>query len=91
MTKKEFIILPRFDSIEEGVNYVNESLFDFYFSVNGVTYTELGVETTTPDNSEFIPIEGIHLGIYENAQPGELYIENSLIKYYKEDYSIMEE
>ena len=91
MTKIEYIILPSFGTIEEGVNYLDVNVFDFYFSVEGLAYTELGESTDLPENYEIVPIEGVHIELYENPEPGQLYIENNLLKYYKEDRSASEE
>lgn len=91
MTRIEYILLPSFGTVEEGKDYLNGKAFDFYFSVGSVAYTELGEETSLPVNYEITPIEEIFIDIYENPEAGQLYIENNLLKYYKEDYSMLDE
>lgn len=91
MTKNEIIILPIFDSIEEGSSYLTTNAYEFAFSVNNKTYSITGVEIDTPINSELIPINTIFIQLFNNPQCGQLYVEDGFLKYFKEDHSETEE
>lgn len=84
MTQENFIILIEFKTIEEGLNFMNESENYFSFSVKNKTYSSVGQEIKTPDNSSIIYFGDIFIGIIENPMPGELFIENGFLQYYKE-------
>lgn len=86
--KKEFIILPRFKSIMDGLNYLNGTEYKFCFVSDGIAYSIDGIRIESPDNAEVINIENIYIEIYEDPFPGQLYIENGFLKYYKETYEI---
>ena len=85
MEKKEFIIIPEFTTIEDGLKYIVNNDIKFSFSVNNETYSSNGIKINTPNNSEIININNIFIGVYYNAGPGQLYIENDFLKYYKEN------
>lgn len=85
MEKKEYIITPGFTTIEDGLKYLEDNNYEFSFSVNNETYNSNGVKINTPDNSEFILINNIYIDIYTNAGPGQLYVEDGFLKYYKEN------
>lgn len=85
MEKKEYIILPEFISVEDALTYLETKNVKFSFSVNNETYSSDGVQISTPNNSEIIPINDIYIDIYENPQPGQLYVEDDYLKYYKEN------
>lgn len=91
MTKNEIIILPIFNSIEEGSSYLTTSALDFAFSVNNKTYSITGIEIDTPINSQLIPINDIYIQLHGDPQPGQLYVEDGFLKYFKEDHSATEE
>lgn len=84
MTKTEFIILPKFTSIEEGLTYLNDNAINFCFAVNDKIYNINSEEIISPDNSEIIDISNIYIGIHTDPQAGQLYIEDNFLKYYKE-------
>jgi len=85
MERTEFIILPEFITIVNGLEYLETNKIKFSFSVNNETYSSDGVQISTPNNSEIIPINDIYIDIYENPQPGQLYVEDDYLKYYKEN------
>jgi hypothetical protein len=86
--KKEFIMLPQFTSKTAGLNYLKNTDNKFCFVAKNKVYDILGEEIISPDNSDIINITDIYIEIYENPQPGQLYIENDFLKYYKEMYDI---
>lgn len=85
MEKKEFIIIPEFITIEDGLKYIKDNDTKFSFSVNNETYSSDGVKIDVPINYEVININNIYIDIYDNPCPGQLYIENDFLKYYKEN------
>jgi len=85
MEKKEFIIIPEFTTIEDGLKYIVDNDIKFSFSVNNETYSSDGVKIDTPINCELININDIYIGINDNPSPGQLYIEDDFLKYYKEN------
>jgi len=91
MTKNEIIILPIFDSIEDGSSYLTTNALEFAFAVNDKIYSSTMVEIIAPINSELIPINGIFIQLFEDPQPGQLHIEDGFLKYFKEDHSAIEE
>jgi hypothetical protein len=86
--KKEFIILPQFTSIVIGLNYLKSTENKFCFVAKNKTYSIDGKKIDTPDNSEVINIDDIYIELYGDPLPGQLYIENDFLKYYKETYEI---
>ncbi len=86
--KKEFIILPQFTSIVTGLNYLKDTEHKFCFVAKNKTYNIEGKVIDTPDNSEVISIVDIYIELHEDPFPGQLYIENDFLKYYKETYEI---
>jgi hypothetical protein len=83
MKKKVYIILIGFNSIQEGIEYNQNSPYKISFSVDGVTYNEDGDTIETPNNSEVIPNGGIYVCNNQNPISGQLYIEDGFLKYFK--------
>ena len=83
MKKKVYIILIGFNSIQEGIEYNQTSPYKISFSVDGVTYNEDGDVIETPNNSGVIPNVGIYVCNNQNPIPGQLYIEDGFLKYFK--------
>jgi hypothetical protein len=88
MGKKEFIILIEFSSLENALLYIDVNNTRFSFSVAGETYSSDGDLIDVLDDFDIININDIYIDIYDNPLPGELYIENGFLKYYKENYEI---
>jgi hypothetical protein len=84
MTKKINIILLGFNTLQEGIDYMQSSPYKFSFSFNGNSYDFTGLGISTPENSSVIDEGGIYVCSSENPSPGELYIENGFLQYYKE-------
>lgn len=84
MIEKEYIILLGFNSVQEGIDYMQSSPHNFAFSVGGSTYDHEGNSISTPDDSEVIPNGNIYVCHCENPAPGNLYISGGFLKYYKE-------
>ena len=85
MEKKEFIILPEFTSLANGLKYIKTNNINISFSVNGGIFSSNSIKIDVPNNSTIIPIDGIYIDIYDNPMPGQLYIDNDFLKYYKEN------
>jgi hypothetical protein len=85
MEKKEYIVLINFQSINEGVNFVNTFITPFCFLFNGETYDSQGNIIQTPDEFVVYNPNEIYVSITElSPSPGDLYVENSFLKYFKE-------
>lgn len=84
MENKEFIIIPEFTNLAYALKYIENSEVKFSFSVNGEIYSSNGIKNYTPNDGLIIEIDKINIIIYDNPLPGELYIDNDFLKYYKE-------
>jgi len=84
MNKTIYIILVGFNTLQEGLDYMTSSPYNFSFIVGGQTYDSLGNPIATPDNPEIIQYGQIYITDNENPAPGDLYIEDGFLKYYKE-------
>lgn len=84
MENKEFIIIPEFTNLAYALKYIENSEVKFSFSVNGEIYSSNGIKNYTPNDGLIIEIDKINIIIYNNPLPGELYIDNDFLKYYKE-------
>lgn len=84
MEKKEYIVLINFQSVSEGLEYVNGFQNPFCFLFSGNTYDPQGNTITNP--IEFTQYEQgeIWVDIQDGVNPGQLYVENNFLKYYKE-------
>jgi hypothetical protein len=80
----EKIVLVEFNSVLEGLDYMNISPNKFCFYVDGQTYDINGNVIQTPNNSEIFGINNIYINITDDTAPGQLYISEGFIKYYKE-------
>ena len=85
MEKKEFIIIPEFTSLINALDYIENNKIKISFSVNGVTYSSNGIKNYTPNNGTIMNINDIYIDIYVNPSPGQLYVDNDFLKYYKEN------
>lgn len=85
MEKKEFIVIPAFTSFVDALKYIENSKIKFSFSVNNETYSSNSIKNYTPTNGTVININDICIDIYVNPSPGQLYIDNDFLKYYKEN------
>ena len=80
--EKEYIVLLEFNSISDGVEYMSNQISPFSFCVDGVYYNNLGIEISLSETPDII--DGyIHIDIHENPVPGELYVSDGFMKYYK--------
>jgi hypothetical protein len=80
----EKIVLVEFNSVLEGLDYINNLPDKFCFYVGGETYDINGDFMETPINSEIFGVNNICINIINNTSPGQLYISDGFIKYYKE-------
>ena len=80
----EKIVLIEFNSIYDGMEYINSSPNKFSFYVNGTTYNMYGNEIQTPTEYELYSFGDIFIEITNDDSPGQLYISDGFIKYYKE-------
>lgn len=80
----EKIVLVEFISVLEGLDYINNSPNKFCFYVGGQTYDINGNVIQTPSNYEIFGINNIYINITDDTAPGQLYISDGFIKYYKE-------
>lgn len=88
MDRTYYIIVPQFTSIAEALDYLSrKTSYSFNFSVGTKIYDTKGNEIVEPTNFEIIPIEGLAMQIYEFTEdlwPGQTYIQDDFIKYFKE-------
>ena len=85
MTEKEYIILLGFNSVQEGIDYMQSSSHSFAFSVGGNTYDHEGNSISTPDDSSVIANGDVYVCDCDGIPaPGQLYISGGFLKYYKE-------
>ena len=85
MEKKEYIVLINFQSVSDGVNFVNSFSQPFCFLFDGQTYNSQGLVIQTPDEFVSYNQNEIYVSINETTPiSGELYVEDNLLKYFKE-------
>ena len=84
MTERIYTFLFNFNTIQEGVDYMSNSPHKFAFSVGGQTYDNLGNPIPTPDYSEITEVVDVFTVNNVNPWPGDLYINNGFLRYYKE-------
>lgn len=80
-------ILPLFNTVGDGLNYLTTSPYKFSFIADSVAYNHMGNIIPIPDNSETILINELAIDIKEKTDylsPGHLYIKDGFIEYYKE-------
>ena len=86
MTEKEYIVLLGFNSVQDGIDYMQSSSRSFAFSVGGSTYDYEGNSISTPTDYSVINEGDIYIGELESQfpGPGDLYVEGGFLKYFKE-------
>lgn len=94
--EREQIVLLQFKSISDGVDYMLNQISPFSFCVGRVYYNNLGEQINYPEELEkpdYINLAKesgngyIHIDIHnepvEMMLPGDLYVSDGFIKYYK--------
>jgi len=84
MLEKEFIILLKFNSLEEGLVFLENKKLQVAFIASEVIYDYLGEEISLEGEKEIVFPSEIVLDIKPKFLPGDLYIENNILKYFKE-------
>tara|TARA_R110000868_G_scaffold105774_11_gene290465 strand:+ start:942 stop:1202 length:261 start_codon:yes stop_codon:yes gene_type:complete len=84
MTEKEYIVLLGFDTVQDGIDYMQSSPYNFAFSVGGSTYDHDGNSISTPADSSVVNNGEMWVCNCENPIPGSPYINGGFLKYYKE-------
>jgi hypothetical protein len=84
MTERIYTFLFNFNTIQEGVDYMSNSPHKVAFSVGGQTYDKLGNPIPTPDYSDITEVVNVFSVNNTNPWPGELYVDNGFLRYYKE-------
>ena len=81
--EREQIVLLEFNSISDGVDYMLNQISPFSFCVGRVYYNNLGEQITLSETPDII--DGyIHIDIHnEPLIPGDLYVSDGFMKYYK--------
>jgi hypothetical protein len=92
MVRNEFIVIPRFNSVEEGIDYLTTNNISFSFGVDDKFFSILGDEIFIPEGSIIFGIDDAkdlkYIELHVDPLPGQLYVDNGLLKYYKESYEI---
>jgi hypothetical protein len=88
--EREQIVLLEFNSISDGVDYMLNQISPFSFCVGRVYYNNLGEEITLSEDPDIINLKNnlsdgyIHIDIHEGSVlPGDLYVSDGFMKYYK--------
>ena len=91
--EREQILLLEFNSISDGVDYMLNQISPFSFCVGRVYYNDLGEEITLSDTPDIINLAKesgngyIHIDIHNEPVammlPGDLYVSDGFMKYYK--------
>lgn len=87
MERTYYIIIPQFISIDIALRYLNENSLSFNFYVAGKIYNSQRTEVQKPINAEIIPINKLAIQIFEFSEylsPGQTYIQDGFIQYFKE-------
>lgn len=82
-----YTIIPQFSKLNDGMNYLSTHSYQFAFAVGSVVYDCNGNRISSPENSEFFPISELAMDITqysEYSSPGETYIKDGFIQYFKE-------
>lgn len=82
--ENEYIVLLEFNTINDGVDFMQNINTPFSFMVNNVTYDYQGSVIQTPIEYDLYSLNQIYLDIYEVPSPGVLYVSEGFLKYYKE-------
>jgi hypothetical protein len=84
MIERVYTILVGFNTLQNGIDYMFSSPYKIAFSVDGQTYSYLGQPIDTPVDSEIIMVGNVFITNTEDPAPGDVYIDNGFLKYYKE-------
>jgi len=85
MNKVEYIIIINFSTKEEALSYMQSSGLNFSFSVaNTEFFNSAGDIISEPESYNSFDKGDISISDKADPLPGELYIENGFLKYYKE-------
>lgn len=82
-----YTILPQFSKFNDGINYLSTSPYKFAFAIGSNVYDYNGNRISAPENSEFILKNELAIDIkeyFEFLSPGQLYIKDGFITYFKE-------
>ena len=82
--ENEYIVLIEFNTINEGVDFMQNINTPFSFMVNNITYDYLGNVIQTPMEYDLYTLNEIYLDIHIIPSPGVLYVGDGFLKYYKE-------
>lgn len=80
-------IIPQFIKFNDGMNYLSTYSYQFAFAVGSVVYDYNGNRASAPESAEFFPISDLAMDIKpysEYLSPGETYIKDGFIQYFKE-------
>lgn len=87
---KIFVLLPRFNTKDDGLNYMSTSEYKFAFIVDDIIYSYDGIELSLTMDYIDVLIENMqfnNIKINKNlANDSELYLEDNILQYYKEFY-----
>jgi hypothetical protein len=91
---KETVILGEFNSLVEGMEYMNNTNDKFIFIVGNIIYSIDGVELTTEETLKFITddtlktldINTMTYEIYPTPTEGQLFIKNNILFYLNYGY-----
>lgn len=85
--EEKFIILIRFNSKEEGINYLSTSNIKFNFTDGTNNYDINGNNLNILEDFQVLSVDDIYINnvkiIINNILPGELFLEDNFIKYLK--------
>jgi len=84
MNKFFYIILVQFSSINIGQKYMSDNNIYFAFCVDDNTYSAEGDIIKQPENSSIVSYGELSIKIHKNPTPGQLFIKNGFLQYYKE-------
>ncbi len=87
------IVLGEFNSLNEALEYMNESGNYFAFSVGDIQFSSIGDELTTQEKellNNQLDVKVLHINtfineIYSEPTQGQLYVEDGFLKYYTEN------
>lgn len=80
----EYIIIVRFNTKLDGLNYLHNNGYQFVFTDGDIFYDAYGVEVIVDFEHETHDFDKISLQVGSKDLPGSLYIDNGFIKYFKE-------
>ena len=80
-------IIPQFRRFSDGVDYLSAHSYQCAFAIGSVVYDHNQTRISEPENAEFILIDELAMDINEfseNLSPGQIYIKDGFIQYFKE-------